>query len=100
MPSRKARQRGKIFASAASRGPSVVAHAAAGEARPLEERAIPHYYKESESRPVYRVWNYCLEQDGLSAFNYSYNAAAFGAQGGAANPLGAPLAPFATAGDG
>ena len=64
------------------------------EDRRLEDRAIPHYYKIRRTPPIHRSWNYRLEQDGLSTFNYSYNAVSYGAQGGAVSPLTSPIAPF------
>lgn len=64
------------------------------EDRDLEVRAIPHYYRVNESRPIHRHWNYRLEQSGMSAFNYSYNAASYGALGGAASPLTSSIASF------
>ena len=60
----------------------------------LEERAIPYYYQATEEFPIHRYWNYRLSQRGLEAYNYSYNAASYHAQGGAANPLDAQIAPF------
>jgi len=64
------------------------------EDRRLEDRAIPHYYKVTDIRPIHRAWNYRLEEADMSAFNYSYNALSYGAQGAAANPLASPIAPF------
>lgn len=56
------------------------------EDRPLEERAIPYYYRVDAKHPIERSWNYYLHQRGMDTFNYSYNAAAYGAEGGAARP--------------
>ncbi len=64
------------------------------EDQPLEERAIPYYYQVNQSNPIYRKWNYNLHQRGMDAFNYSYNANAYTAQGGAANPLTSQIGQF------
>lgn len=64
------------------------------EDRPLEDRAIPHYYKYSETMPVHRAWSHRLERQGRSATNYGYAAAAYGATGAAADPLAAPIEAF------
>ena len=64
------------------------------EDRPLEERAIPCYYRVLPDYPIQRYWNYCLYRRGREAYNYSYNAKDYGAQGGAANPLGAQIGSF------
>jgi len=64
------------------------------EDRRLEDRAIPHYYKVTDGRPIHRSWNYFLEQAGMSAFNYGYGAPSYQAQGGAASPMTSPIAPF------
>jgi len=60
------------------------------EDRSLEERAIPYYYRV----PVHRSWSYALERRGASARNYSYNAALFGAEGAARDPLRAQIGRF------
>ncbi|MGX2040183.1 hypothetical protein ACWJKU_08620 [Methylocaldum sp. MU1018] len=64
------------------------------EDRPLEERAIPYYYRIDAANPVHKVWNYRLNRRGLDAHNYSYNAGAYGAQGAAASPLTAQIGGF------
>jgi hypothetical protein len=64
------------------------------EDRPLEERAIPFYYAVREDLPVYRAWSFRLWRRGMERYNYSYSAASYGAQGGAANPFAASLGPF------
>jgi hypothetical protein len=61
------------------------------EDRPLEERAIPHYYKVNETKPIYRAWNHRLERSGMSQSNYSYNA---GLYSGPMEPLKARIASF------
>lgn len=53
----------------------------------LEERAIPYYYPVSNVNPIQQRWSYRLHQQGMDVWNYSYHAAAYKAQGGAANPL-------------
>ncbi|HEY5706356.1 MAG TPA: hypothetical protein VIS96_12350 [Terrimicrobiaceae bacterium] len=60
----------------------------------LEERAIPYYYQVNTTDPVQKNWNYHLSKRGMDAFNYSYSASAYGAQGGAANPFGAQIGRF------
>jgi hypothetical protein len=60
------------------------------EDRSLEERAIPYYYDPA----IHRSWSHVLETRGLSAHNYSYNAALFSAQGAAANPLAFQIGRF------
>src|SRR6185503_16817792 len=57
------------------------------EERCLEERAIPYYYAVNGEHPIQKSWNHALHQRGMDAWNYSYNATLYGAQGGAANPL-------------
>ena len=64
------------------------------EDRPLEERAIPCYYRLLEEYPIQRYWNFRLSQRGLESHNYSYHARDYRAQGGAANPLAAQIGPF------
>jgi hypothetical protein len=64
------------------------------EDRDLEERAIPYYYVSPGAYVVHQSWSYCRHQRGADAFNYGYNAASYGAQGGAANPLGSGLGRF------
>ena len=54
------------------------------EERPLEERAIPYYYRVDTRNPVHKNWNYRLHQSGMDASNYSYNA---GTYGGVTEPL-------------
>lgn len=61
---------------------------------PLEERAIPIYYDPVGALPVHRAWNWELTRRGMATWNYSYHAAAYGAEGGAANPLGTQCGRF------
>lgn len=65
-----------------------------GEDRPLEDRAIPYYYQPGTSDPIHRRWSYGLTRRGMETHNYSYHGAAYGAQGGAADPLGSQLGRF------
>jgi hypothetical protein len=60
----------------------------------LEERAIPYYYEINSTNPVHKQWSYCLHRQGMDAWSYSYNAASYSAQGGAANPLTSQLGRF------
>ena len=62
--------------------------------RPLEERAIPYYYRVDAAAPIYKSWNYRLHRRNMDVYNYSYNAGAYNAQGGAAAPFSAPIARF------
>jgi hypothetical protein len=55
--------------------------------QPLEARAIPYYYQVNETNPIHKSWNYHLHQRGMDAYNYSYNASEYQAEGGASNPL-------------
>jgi len=64
------------------------------EERALEERAIPFYYQTGGTLPIHRVWNFALARAGMAAWNYSYNAADYAAQGGAAHPLTTDIGPF------
>ncbi len=64
------------------------------EEQPLEERAIPYYYQVNTTYPIHKSWNYRLHQRGMDAYNYSYNATLYGAQGGAANPLTSQISRF------
>jgi len=64
------------------------------EDRPLEERAIPYYYRIDAAYPVHKAWNYRLSRRGMDAHNYSYNAGDYGAKGAAANPLAAQIGGF------
>jgi hypothetical protein len=66
------------------------------EDQPLEERAIPYYYQvnREEANPIYKSWNYHLNQRRMDNRNYSYNAPSYGAQGAAANPLDAQIGKF------
>ena len=59
-----------------------------------DERAIPYYYQVNSTNPIQKSWNYRLHLQGMDAWNYSYNAAAYGAQGGAANPLTSQIGRF------
>jgi hypothetical protein len=62
--------------------------------RSLEERAIPYYYKVSESLPIARSWSFRLHARDMDACNYSYNSSLYGAEGGAASPLTTDIARF------
>jgi hypothetical protein len=64
------------------------------EDRHTDERAIPFYYHVNNTNPVHKSWNFQLHERGMDAWNYSYNAAAYGAQGGAAHPLTSQLGRF------
>jgi hypothetical protein len=55
--------------------------------QPLEARAIPYYYLVNQAHPLHQQWSYQRHQQGLDAFNYSYHASIYNAQGGAINPL-------------
>ena len=61
---------------------------------PLEERAIPIYYDPAGPLPVHRAWNWELTRRRMETWNYSYHAAAYNAEGGAANPLGTQCGRF------
>jgi hypothetical protein len=60
----------------------------------LERRAIPFYYQFDSTKPIHRSWNYSLSLRRMEAYNYSYNAGLYNAQGGAANPFGAQIGRF------
>ena len=62
--------------------------------QPLEERAIPYYYRIDSANPIQQSWNFQLHRRGLDSSNYSYNAAQYGARGAAANPLAAQIGRF------
>lgn len=64
------------------------------EERSLEERAIPYYYPFNATAPIHKRWNYRLHRRGMDANNYSYHAAAYGAQGAAAAPLTSQIGPY------
>lgn len=64
------------------------------EERCLEERAIPYYYAVTTAHPIQRCWNHALRRRGMDAWNYSYNAALYEAQGGAARPLTSQIGRF------
>ena len=57
----------------------------------LEERAIPYYYPVNAANPIQQRWSYRLHQQGMDVWNYSYHAAAYKAQGGAAKPLASQM---------
>jgi len=57
----------------------------------LEARAIPFYYQIGGGNSIEQVWNFDLTRSGMAAYNYSYNASAYGAQGGAASPFTAQI---------
>src|SRR5207237_1066322 len=60
----------------------------------LEERAIPFYYQLNDTNPVQKNWNCRLHDRGMDAWNYSYNAFLYGAQGGALHPLTSQIGRF------
>jgi hypothetical protein len=64
------------------------------EDQPLEERAIPYYYPVNTTNPIHKSWNYRLHQRRMDNFNYSYNAIAYGAEGGAINPFASQIGRF------
>jgi len=66
------------------------------EDQPLEERAIPYYYRVdlAQTNPIHKSWNYRLNQRRMDTRNYSYNARNYNAQGAAANPLTAQIGRF------
>ena len=64
------------------------------EDRHLDERAIPFYYQITDANPVSKAWNYELHRRGMDAWNYSYNASLYGAQGDAASPLTSQIGRF------
>jgi hypothetical protein len=74
-------------------GPVRITPSRFGEAS-LEERAIPYYYQVNSTNPIQKQWSYRLHRQGMDAWNYSYNAAGYSAQGGAANPLTSQLGRF------
>jgi hypothetical protein len=82
------------------RRPAVRITPSVSEEHPLEERAIPYYYRVSPASPVHENWSYCLQQRGAEGRNYSYHASPlprsgeYRAEGAAANPLGAHLGRF------
>ncbi|MEP7120330.1 MAG: hypothetical protein ABJE95_05450 [Byssovorax sp.] len=65
-----------------------------GEDRSLEERAIPFYYDPDNAEAIHESWSHALQRRGMSAFNYSYNANRYAAQGGAASPFTAQIGRF------
>ncbi|MEY2497297.1 MAG: hypothetical protein QOD12_853 [Verrucomicrobiota bacterium] len=60
----------------------------------LEERAIPYYYPFDAANPVQQHWSYRLHKQRMDAWNYSYHAAAYKAEGGAAQPLFSQIGPY------
>jgi hypothetical protein len=61
----------------------------------LEERAIPYYYETRDAtNPIEQRWSFRLHVRGMDAWNYSYNADTYGAQGAAAKPLAAQTGCF------
>jgi hypothetical protein len=72
-------------------GTPIVVTPSADLDRPLGDRAIPFYYQPGGNDPPYTHWNYRLTRRGMQAYNYSYHAASWGAQGGAANPLASQI---------
>jgi hypothetical protein len=53
----------------------------------LENRAIPYYYQVNTTDPIEKNWSFALHERDMDAYIYSYNAAAYRAKGGAADPL-------------
>jgi len=53
----------------------------------LQDRAIPYYYQINSTTPIHKHWNFKLQQQGMSAYNYSYHASSYSARGAAASPL-------------
>lgn len=70
------------------------------EDQPLEERAIPYYYRVNTTNPIHKSWNYRLHQRRMDARNYSYNGRTqpkdgeYKAEGAAANPLTSQIGRF------
>jgi hypothetical protein len=60
----------------------------------LEDRAIPCYYRTDTKIPIHENWSFRLHRQKMDAWNYSYNAAAYNAQGAAAKPLAAQVGRF------
>lgn len=65
------------------------------EDRPIGERAIPYYYRPDHDPPLSRCWSQAHSDRGRETSLFSYHAAAYGAQGAAADPLAGPVARFA-----
>ena len=82
------------FQVPAAQGAAIRITPSLGQDQPLEERAIPFYYQVNATEPIHANWNHALARRGMAAANYSYNAAAYGAQGSAANPLVAQIGRF------
>lgn len=61
---------------------------------PLEERAIPFYYRTDMASGFHHSWNFRRSQRCMETGNYSYHAAGYGATGGAANPFGSQIGRF------
>ena len=60
-----------------------------------ETRAIPYYYKiDKLTPPIQASWNYQLHRKGKDAWNYSYNAGLYNAQGAAADPAAYQIGKF------
>jgi hypothetical protein len=83
----------KTFKLPPATGPVRITPSRFGDAS-LEEQAIPYYYQVSSTNPIQKQWSYRLHRQGMDAWNYSYNAASYSAQGGAANPLTSQLGRF------
>ncbi len=67
------------------------------EEQPLEGRAIPCYYQVDKSGTlpaIHQNWNYRLHTRGMDAYNYSYHASEYDAQGAAAAPLTSQIGCF------
>lgn len=84
----------KSFKLPSASSSSVIITPSRSEKSDLEERAIPYYYNITSKTPVHDLWNYGLYRRQAGNLNYSYNAAAYKAQGAAANPLHANIGKF------
>ncbi|MDB5033876.1 MAG: hypothetical protein JWQ98_1117 [Chlorobi bacterium] len=84
----------RTFAVSAAADTEIIITPSSFEDDPLEERAIPFYYPANSTTQIHRYWNYRLTRRGMEARNYSYHAAAYGAQGGAANPFRSQIGRF------
>lgn len=76
-------------AGAASTGVRITP--SAHEDRPLEERAIPCYYRVTGDAPIHRAWNFRLHQRGRDETNLGYRAAEYG---GTATPFATQVGRF------
>lgn len=53
----------------------------------LQNKSIPYYYKIQNNDSIAEHWNYKLHKRDMDAYNYSYHAATYDAQGPARSPL-------------